>query len=206
MLRKRCPGRRSLKKRPQSTSGKENHFTRVVETVSLLGTFLEHRVRLQGSERESHIAASDPHVSSINILRGFAFKDLQSWIPRSSAELRPSSAPPSPSPFHTPPGSLTFLGIHSTTSEDAFAFANQVGYPCLLRPSYVLSGSAMNVVYGEEEMKRFLEEATQVSQGTSFSDCRSYTLPDSVSTCDTFLERGIVQASAGNNLMLTLYR
>uniref|UniRef100_A0A3B3XLN4 Carbamoyl-phosphate synthase [ammonia], mitochondrial n=1 Tax=Poecilia mexicana TaxID=48701 RepID=A0A3B3XLN4_9TELE len=48
--------------------------------------------------------------------------------------------------------------------EDAFAFANRVGYPCLLRPSYVLSGSAMNVVYGEEEMKRFLEEATQVSQ------------------------------------------
>ncbi|KAG7330823.1 hypothetical protein KOW79_004792 [Hemibagrus wyckioides] len=48
--------------------------------------------------------------------------------------------------------------------EDAFTFANQVGYPCLLRPSYVLSGSAMNVAYGEEEMKRFLEEATQVSQ------------------------------------------
>ncbi|KAK5605430.1 hypothetical protein CRENBAI_014040, partial [Crenichthys baileyi] len=50
------------------------------------------------------------------ILRGFAFKDLQSWIPRSSAELRGSSAPPPPSPFHTPPGSLTFLGLHSTTS------------------------------------------------------------------------------------------
>ncbi|XP_077473870.1 carbamoyl-phosphate synthase [ammonia], mitochondrial [Stigmatopora argus] len=48
--------------------------------------------------------------------------------------------------------------------EDAFAFANQVGYPCLLRPSYVLSGSAMNVAHGEEEMKRFLKEATQVSQ------------------------------------------
>ncbi|KAG5851721.1 hypothetical protein ANANG_G00054760 [Anguilla anguilla] len=48
--------------------------------------------------------------------------------------------------------------------EDAFAFASKVGYPCLLRPSYVLSGSAMNVVYGEEEMKRFLEEAAQVSQ------------------------------------------
>ncbi|XP_026768709.3 carbamoyl-phosphate synthase [ammonia], mitochondrial [Pangasianodon hypophthalmus] len=48
--------------------------------------------------------------------------------------------------------------------EDAFAFANEVGYPCLLRPSYVLSGSAMNVAYGEEEMKRFLEEAAQVSQ------------------------------------------
>ncbi|MED6267196.1 hypothetical protein CHARACLAT_009525 [Characodon lateralis] len=50
------------------------------------------------------------------ILRGFAFKDLQSWITRSSAELRPSSAPPPPSPFHTPPSSLTFLGLHSTTS------------------------------------------------------------------------------------------
>ncbi|KAF3694976.1 Carbamoyl-phosphate synthase [ammonia], mitochondrial [Channa argus] len=48
--------------------------------------------------------------------------------------------------------------------EDAFAFTDKVGYPCLLRPSYVLSGSAMNVVYEEEEMKRFLEEATQVSQ------------------------------------------
>ncbi|KAF3843004.1 hypothetical protein F7725_001853 [Dissostichus mawsoni] len=47
--------------------------------------------------------------------------------------------------------------------EDALSFADQVGYPCLLRPSYVLSGSAMNVVYGKE-MKRFLEEATQVSQ------------------------------------------
>ncbi|XP_051762789.1 carbamoyl-phosphate synthase [ammonia], mitochondrial [Ctenopharyngodon idella] len=48
--------------------------------------------------------------------------------------------------------------------EDAVSFASNVGYPCLLRPSYVLSGSAMNVVYGEDEMKRFLEEATQVSQ------------------------------------------
>uniref|UniRef100_A0A3Q3JR93 ATP-grasp domain-containing protein n=1 Tax=Monopterus albus TaxID=43700 RepID=A0A3Q3JR93_MONAL len=51
--------------------------------------------------------------------------------------------------------------------EDAFAFASQVGHPCLLRPSCVLSGSAMNVVYGVEDMKRFLEEAAQVSQVTS---------------------------------------
>lgn len=35
--------------------------------------------------------------------------------------------------------------------EDAFVFANKVGYPCLLRPSYVLSGSAMNVAYKEAE-------------------------------------------------------
>ncbi|XP_006872806.1 PREDICTED: carbamoyl-phosphate synthase [ammonia], mitochondrial [Chrysochloris asiatica] len=50
------------------------------------------------------------------------------------------------------------------TLNEALEFANSVGYPCLLRPSYVLSGSAMNVVFTEDEMKRFLEEATRVSQ------------------------------------------
>ncbi|KAK5608106.1 hypothetical protein CRENBAI_004317 [Crenichthys baileyi] len=69
MLRKRCPGRRSLKKRPQSTSGKEKRFTRVVETASLLGTFLEPRVRLQGSERKPS-----------EWLGGFGFaRQQQSW-------------------------------------------------------------------------------------------------------------------------------
>ncbi|XP_069839314.1 carbamoyl-phosphate synthase [ammonia], mitochondrial [Dendropsophus ebraccatus] len=48
--------------------------------------------------------------------------------------------------------------------DDALQFTKTVGYPCLLRPSYVLSGSAMNVVYGEEELKNFLYEATRVSQ------------------------------------------
>ncbi|XP_042302928.1 carbamoyl-phosphate synthase [ammonia], mitochondrial isoform X1 [Sceloporus undulatus] len=48
--------------------------------------------------------------------------------------------------------------------EDAVEFANVVGYPCLLRPSYVLSGSAMNIVYTEKEMKKFLAEAARVSQ------------------------------------------
>ncbi|XP_015336477.1 carbamoyl-phosphate synthase [ammonia], mitochondrial [Marmota marmota marmota] len=50
------------------------------------------------------------------------------------------------------------------TLNEALEFAKSVGYPCLLRPSYVLSGSAMNVVFSEDEMKRFLEEATRVSQ------------------------------------------
>ena len=43
------------------------------------------------------------------------------------------------------------------------AFAASVGYPCLLRPSYVLSGSAMNVAYGPEELKRFLQAANEIS-------------------------------------------
>ncbi|XP_015772145.1 PREDICTED: carbamoyl-phosphate synthase [ammonia], mitochondrial-like [Acropora digitifera] len=48
--------------------------------------------------------------------------------------------------------------------DDALNFAATVGYPCLLRPSYVLSGSAMNVAYGPVELKKFLGEATRVSQ------------------------------------------
>uniref|UniRef100_A0A8C3REA5 Carbamoyl phosphate synthase arginine-specific large chain n=1 Tax=Cyanoderma ruficeps TaxID=181631 RepID=A0A8C3REA5_9PASS len=51
-----------------------------------------------------------------------------------------------------------------STLRDAVEFARSVSYPCLLRPSYVLSGSAMNVVFTEEEMKKFLAEATRVSQ------------------------------------------
>ena len=48
--------------------------------------------------------------------------------------------------------------------DEALEFAASVGYPCLLRPSFVLSGSAMNVCYGPEELKKFLKEATHVSQ------------------------------------------
>ncbi|KAM6307660.1 carbamoyl-phosphate synthase [ammonia], mitochondrial [Aegotheles albertisi] len=51
-----------------------------------------------------------------------------------------------------------------STLRDAVEFASSVNYPCLLRPSYVLSGSAMNVVFTEDEMKKFLAEATRVSQ------------------------------------------
>ncbi|NWT89568.1 CPSM synthase, partial [Lanius ludovicianus] len=51
-----------------------------------------------------------------------------------------------------------------STLSDAVEFARSVSYPCLLRPSYVLSGSAMNVVFTEDEMKKFLAEATRVSQ------------------------------------------
>ncbi|KAK3747312.1 hypothetical protein QZH41_016939, partial [Actinostola sp. cb2023] len=47
---------------------------------------------------------------------------------------------------------------------DALEFAATVGYPCLLRPSYVLSGSAMNVAYGPDELKGFLQDAARVSE------------------------------------------
>lgn len=50
-----------------------------------------------------------------------------------------------------------------TTIERAKEFANTVGYPVLVRPSYVLSGSAMNTVSSEKELEQFLTDAALVS-------------------------------------------
>jgi len=50
-----------------------------------------------------------------------------------------------------------------TTSEEAAAFAEEVGYPVLVRPSYVLSGQAMRVISGRADLGRFLSEAARVS-------------------------------------------
>jgi carbamoyl-phosphate synthase large subunit len=46
---------------------------------------------------------------------------------------------------------------------DALAFARSVGYPVLVRPSYVLSGAAMGVASNDAELERFLRRATRVS-------------------------------------------
>ncbi len=51
-----------------------------------------------------------------------------------------------------------------TSFEDIKEFVNHVGYPVLVRPSYVLSGAAMNVCYDDEELARFLSKATEVSK------------------------------------------
>ncbi|OGU57539.1 MAG: carbamoyl phosphate synthase large subunit [Ignavibacteria bacterium GWF2_33_9] len=51
-----------------------------------------------------------------------------------------------------------------TNIEDIFVFANEVGYPLLVRPSYVLSGSAMNIVSNESELEKFLNLAVSVSK------------------------------------------
>ncbi|HTT15430.1 MAG TPA: carbamoyl-phosphate synthase (glutamine-hydrolyzing) large subunit [Thermoplasmata archaeon] len=50
-----------------------------------------------------------------------------------------------------------------TTVEAASEFADEVGYPVLVRPSYVLSGQAMRVIAGRADLARFLSEATRVS-------------------------------------------
>jgi len=50
-----------------------------------------------------------------------------------------------------------------TNITDAKNFALEVGYPVLVRPSYVLSGAAMKVVWSQTELKKFVNEATIVS-------------------------------------------
>ena len=51
-----------------------------------------------------------------------------------------------------------------TSMEDVKAFIQRVGFPVLVRPSYVLSGAAMNVCYDYEELERFLQMASEVSK------------------------------------------
>ena len=51
-----------------------------------------------------------------------------------------------------------------TSMDDIKDFIAQVGYPVLVRPSYVLSGAAMNVCYDDEQLERFLNMATEVSK------------------------------------------
>lgn len=51
-----------------------------------------------------------------------------------------------------------------TSLEDINAFVAKVGFPVLVRPSYVLSGAAMNVCSNQEELERFLELAANVSK------------------------------------------
>ena len=51
-----------------------------------------------------------------------------------------------------------------TNMEDVNTFIEKVGFPVLVRPSYVLSGAAMNVCSNQEELERFLKLAANVSQ------------------------------------------
>ena len=51
-----------------------------------------------------------------------------------------------------------------TSMNDIYSFVEQVGYPVLVRPSYVLSGAAMNVCSNDDELERFLRLAANVSK------------------------------------------
>ncbi|RWS17955.1 CAD protein-like protein [Dinothrombium tinctorium] len=51
-----------------------------------------------------------------------------------------------------------------TSIEMAKKFCNSVGYPCIVRPSYVLSGAAMNVAASDKDLEKYLSEAVAVSK------------------------------------------
>ena len=48
-------------------------------------------------------------------------------------------------------------------AQEAVTLANEVGYPLVVRPSYVLGGRAMQIVYNDEELERYMREAVSVS-------------------------------------------
>jgi len=67
-------------------------------------------------------------------------------------------------------GMLDKLGVDQpkwmelSSMEDIFGFVEEVGYPVLVRPSYVLSGAAMSVAYSREDLERFLGKAAKISK------------------------------------------
>jgi carbamoyl-phosphate synthase large subunit len=72
----------------------------------------------------------------------------------------------------------------ASTFEEAFAVADRIGYPLMIRPSFVLGGRAMEVIHDEEELGRYLAAAVEVS-------------PDRPVLLDKFLENAIeVEADA----------
>ncbi len=53
----------------------------------------------------------------------------------------------------------------ATSFEEAKQVAQYIGYPVMVRPSYVLGGRAMRIIYSEEELEEFISQAVEVSPG-----------------------------------------
>ena len=66
----------------------------------------------------------------------------------------------------------------ATSTEDAVAIARKIGYPVIVRPSFVLGGRAMELVYNEEDLRRYMASAIEVT-------------PDRPVLIDRFLEDAI---------------
>ena len=50
------------------------------------------------------------------------------------------------------------------TEEQAIELAHEIGYPLVVRPSYVLGGRAMEIVHGDKDLERYMREAVKVSE------------------------------------------
>jgi len=53
----------------------------------------------------------------------------------------------------------------ASNADEAVAIAKRIGFPLLLRPSFVLGGRAMRIVYSEEEIRNYMQECTEVAPG-----------------------------------------
>jgi carbamoyl-phosphate synthase large subunit len=69
-------------------------------------------------------------------------------------------------------------GGTATSKQEALELAHEIGYPVLVRPSYVLGGRAMDVVYGDADLEQYIEEAVRVS-------------PDKPILVDQFLDNAV---------------
>ena len=54
----------------------------------------------------------------------------------------------------------------ATSKDEAFSIARKIGYPALVRPSYVLGGRAMRIVQSDEELNAYMDEAVKVSESS----------------------------------------
>jgi len=86
----------------------------------------------------------------------------------------------------------------ATSADGAVALANEIGYPLVVRPSYVLGGRAMEIVHSDEDLDRYMHEAVQVSNDSPvlldhFLDHAIEVDVDAVSDGEEVIIAGIMQ-------------
>jgi len=86
----------------------------------------------------------------------------------------------------------------ATSVEQAVGLAEEIGYPLVVRPSYVLGGRAMDIVHGEDELRRYMTRAVQVSNDSPvlldhFLDHAKEIDVDAISDGETVLIGGIME-------------
>ncbi len=83
-------------------------------------------------------------------------------------------------------------------TEDAVRLAEEIGYPLVVRPSYVLGGRAMEVVFSEEDLRRYMDDAVKVSEDSPvlldrFLDMATEVDVDAVSDGEAVVLGGIME-------------